>query len=287
MVVYGDVLFALNLLLDYAVLLASAKIAACPFVRLRLLGGALFGAVYAVAVFVPGLQILSALPLKLCAGTAMALIAFGGQHRFFNLLLVLFGVTMAMGGGVLALTALGSAAFPRGVAVTGTDLLAVVVAGSAGYALLTFGFRRRAAHASSSFVEVGMGLADREIHFRALVDTGNTLTDRSQRRVIVVDWQRLNDLLPEQAKLEKSKISAPGNGFEMLARTLGPDRAQLISFRTVGQNGGLLLGLKPDWVQIGRNGKRRTDVLAVFSPNPVSDGGAYQGLTGPEEMGGI
>ena len=32
-----------------------------------------------------------------------------------------------------------------------------------------------------------MGLADREIHFRALVDTGNTLTDRSQRRVIVVD----------------------------------------------------------------------------------------------------
>ena len=55
----------------------------------------------------------------------------------------------------------------------------------------------------------------------------------------------------------------------------------------MGQNGGLLLGLKPDWVQIGRNGKRRTDVLAVFSPNPVSDGGAYQGLTGPEEMGGI
>ena len=68
MVVYGDVLFALNLLLDYAVLLASARIAACPFARLRLLGGALFGAVYAVAVFVPGLQILSALPLKLCAG---------------------------------------------------------------------------------------------------------------------------------------------------------------------------------------------------------------------------
>ena len=97
----------------------------------------------------------------------------------------------------------------------------------------------------------------------------------------------MNDLLPEQAKLEKSKISAPGNGFEMLARTLGRGRAQLISFRTVGQNGGLLLGLKPDWVQIGRNGKRRTDVLAVFSPNPVSDGGAYQGLTGPEEMGGI
>ena len=66
MVVYGDVLFALNLLLDYAVLLASARIAACPFARLRLLGGALFGAVYAVAVFVPGLQILSALPLTSC-----------------------------------------------------------------------------------------------------------------------------------------------------------------------------------------------------------------------------
>ena len=84
MVVYGDILFLLNLVLDYGLLLVTARIAACPVLRLRLAAGALFGAAYALLIFVPGLQFLSALPVRLCAGVGMALIAFGGQRRFFS-----------------------------------------------------------------------------------------------------------------------------------------------------------------------------------------------------------
>ena len=132
MVVYGDILFVLNLVLDYGLLMATARIAGCPFVRLRLLAGALFGGLYALLIFVPGLQFLSALPVRLCAGVGMALIAFGGQRRFFHLLGVLAGVTAALGGGVLALTAVGSATLYGGVVGTGSDFLAVVLAGAVG-----------------------------------------------------------------------------------------------------------------------------------------------------------
>lgn len=285
MVIYGDVLFLLNLLLDYGVLLVSARISACPFVRLRLLAGASFGAVYAVAVFVPPLQFLAALPLRLCAGAVMTLIAFGGQRGFVHLLLVLFGVTMALGGAVLALTAVGNAAFPKGVPATVADLLAVLLAGAAGCSLLTLGFRRRAAHRQHEFVKVRMGLRGQEISFQALVDTGNALTDRNQRQVVVVDWQVLAGLLPEKVKLTKEDVSSPGGGFEKLAGELGPGRVSLLCYRTVGQPGGLLLGVRPDWVRIAN--RDRPGLLAAFSPYPVSDGGTYQGLVGAEEMGGL
>ncbi len=143
MVVYGDILFVLNLVLDYGLLMATARIAGCPFVRLRLLAGALFGGLYALLIFVPGLQFLAALPLRLCSGVVMLLMAFGGQRRFFHLLLVFAGVTMAVGGGVLALKAVGSATLYGGVVGTGSDFLAVILAGAAGACCFLWAFAAR------------------------------------------------------------------------------------------------------------------------------------------------
>ncbi len=285
MVIYGDILFLLNLVLDYGLLLVTARIAACPVLRLRLAAGALFGAAYALLIFVPGLQFLSALPVRLCAGVGMALIAFGGQRRFFHLLGVLAGVTAALGGGVLALTAVGSATLYGGVVGTGSDFLAVVLAGAGICVLLTLGFRRKGAYSRREYAEVSLTLGARSASFRALVDTGNSLTDRSNRRVIVADWQVVLDLLPPDAGVERGDIQSPGAGFEKLARALGPGRVRLLSYRTVGVADGLMLALRPDSVVI--NGRRRPGMLVAAAAHPVSDGGEYQGLIGPEELGGI
>lgn len=286
MVVYGDVLFLLNLFLDYALLLATAKIAACPFVRLRVLLGALFGAVYAVLVFVPGLQFLAALPLRLASGAVMVLLAYGGERRIFHLLLIFAAVSAALGGSVLALTTVGGATFYRGVATTGADLQAVVLCGSVGCALLTLLFRRKGARLRRrDFAEIRLTLGERSTTFRALVDTGNTLTDRQGRRVIVADWQVFAELLPERGALNRSDFACPSSGFQKLTRLLEPGRARLLSFRTVGVSDGLILAIRPDAVVI--NGRNCPGMLVAGSAHPVSDGGEYRGLVGPEEIGGI
>lgn len=285
MVVYGDILFVLNLVLDYGLLMATARIAGCPFVRLRLLAGALFGGLYALLIFVPGLEFLSAVPLRLCSGVVMLLMAFGGQRRFFHLLLVFAGVTMAVGGGVLALTAVGSATLYGGVVGTGADFLAVILAGAAGCMLLSLGFRRKGALGRRNYAQVSLALGERSTSFRALVDTGNSLTDQSNRRVIVADWQVLGELLPPEIGLERADVQSPGSGFEKLARVLGPGRVRLLSYRTVGLSDGLLLALRPDRVEI--NGRKRPGMLVAASAHPVSDGGEYQGLVGPDEIGGM
>lgn len=60
---------------------------------------------------------------------------------------------------------------------------------------------------------------------------------------------------------------------------------RLLSYRTVGVADGLMLALRPDSVVI--NGRRRPGMLVAAAAHPVSDGGEYQGLVGPEELGGI
>lgn len=285
MVVYGDVLFLLNLFLDYGLLLATGKIAACPFVRLRLLLGALFGAVYAELVFVPGLQFLAALPIRLASGVVMLLIAYGGERRFFHLLLVFAGVSAALGGAVLALTTVGGATLYRGMVTTGADLEAVLLAGSVGCILLTVLFRRKASRLRrQDFAEICLSLGECTTTFRALVDTGNSLADRQGRRVIVADWQVLAGLLP-RAGLSRPDFESPSDGFQKLAGVLGPGRVRLLSFRTVGVSDGLILAIRPDMVAV--NGKKRPGMLVAGCAHPVSDGGEYQGLVGPEEIGGI
>lgn len=285
MVVYGDILFFINLALDYGLLLVTAKVAACPFVRLRLLGAGLFGGLYAVLVFVPGLEFLAWLPMRLASGVVLMLLAYGGEPRFLHLLIVFAGVTTALGGVVLALSELGRATFYRGVPTTGMDLLAVLLAGAAGCAGLTLFFRRKASTLGRGrCVEVEASLGPRTARFRALVDTGNTLTDRGNRPVVVVDWQVLAQLARGQVTLERDHVTDPARGFQLLAARLPPGRVQLVPYHTVGVPEGMLLALRPDSVTV--DGKKRPDCLLAGTPCAVSDGGEYQGLIGPESLGG-
>lgn len=285
MVVYGDILFCLNLALDYGLLLVTAKVAACPFVRLRLLGASLFGGLYAVLVFVPGLEFLAWLPMRLASGVLLVLLAYGGEPRFFHLLIVFAGMTAALGGVVLALSGIGRATFYRGVPTTGMDLLAVLLAGAAGCAALSLFFSRKASTLGrASCVEVEAALGENTVHFRALVDTGNTLADRDNRPVLVVDWQVLARLAGGEAALTADCFSDPARGFQRLAARMPPGRVQLVPYHTVGAPEGLLLALRPDSLVV--DGRKRRDSLLAGSPHPVSDGGEYQGLAGPESLGG-
>ena len=78
-VIYLDRLFGLNLLLDYCLMLASARVCGVVLRRARYLLAALTGALYAAVMVLPGFGWLGSGAMKLALGAAMALIAFGGE----------------------------------------------------------------------------------------------------------------------------------------------------------------------------------------------------------------
>ena len=80
-VVYVDSVFVLNTLMDYLLVLSTARLAGIPLRRGRYLLAGLLGGAYAVAVFLPGLEFLAETPVKLVVGVLLALIAYGGEER--------------------------------------------------------------------------------------------------------------------------------------------------------------------------------------------------------------
>ena len=277
-VVYIDVLFLLNLVVDYLLLLASARITGEMISRPRLALGALLGAAYAAVLFLPGCAWLSHPICRICVAMLMVLTGFGGSPRLLRLLLVFWGASAALGGLVLALQLLGRGGLTleNGVLYTGFDVRLLLVTTILCYAALSLTFGRAARHGGKrqDFCPARLTLGEKTLSLTVLIDTGNTLTDPTNNRpVMVAEARALGALLPEGID-----PADPVGSMERLEDETMRRRLRLLPYRAVGVEYGMLLAVRMDR---GALGKRELEgLLVALSPTPVSDGGAYQALIG-------
>ena len=207
-VVYVDSVFVLNALMDYLLVLCAARLAGIPLRRRRYLLAGLLGGAYAVAVFLPGLGFLSATPVKLAAGILLALAAYGGEAKLLRLTLLLFAVSCAMAGCVLALGLVAGGGVPmvNGVFYTDVDAKVLLTAAAAAYLVLTVVFRAAAGKGvRGELVRAQVCLAGRTTAFTAFCDTGNALRDPvSGAPVLVVSPLSFGRPRGKTAKPQKS-----------------------------------------------------------------------------------
>ena len=278
--VYIDSLFIINLIVNYIMLLVTAKICATPARRLRLLGAAAAGAAYAVAAVIPAAAFLVNPFVKIAFGILMALAAFGGNTRFLRTILVFFAVSASFGGVVMAASLLGGGSAFGGL-FTSASLRILIISFAVGYVILTLVFKRAARHKAGVIVTVEVRHGGREVLFRALCDTGNALADPvSGRPVMVAGVGDLKMLFTPGVAAALSGLGRKGavHVMEELSDDARGIRFQLIPYSAVGVSGGMLLAFKPDEIVV--DGKRRTGMLLALSPNSVSESGTYSALIG-------
>ena len=282
-VIYLDSLFLLNTIVDYLLLLATAKLAGAPFSRIRLAAGAVIGGGYAAALFLPGLGWLYHPLCKLCSAILMILAAFGGQHRLLRFLLIFFGLSAAFGGGIFAVSLLGGKglSLSNGVFYSMMDLRLILLAAALCYVLLTLVFRRVGRHtaATGEILPAVLTLGARRIAFPVLLDTGNTLTDPATGRpVLVAEGCLAAPLFPPGTAPSPQALRSPASALERLSGGPLKGRLRLLPYQAVGVECGLLLALRLDSLRVGVHDYG--SVLVALTPNHLSDGGAYGGLIG-------
>ena len=216
-VIYVDTLFLLNAIVDYLLLLCSARLAGERLSRLRFALGALLGGLYAVALFLPGFGFLGRPLCRLSAAVLMVLTAFGGCRRLLRQVVIFFLLSCAFGGGVLAIGLLGGRGLSLGggVLYSSMDLKIVLLSAAGCYAVITLIFRGAGRHtaASRELLPARLSLRERQVELTALVDTGNTLTDPvSGRPVMVAEGETLSPPVPTGDRARAGGPAGPGGG---------------------------------------------------------------------------
>ena len=273
-VVYVDMLFLLNLIANYLLLLSAGRMAGAVLIRWRIGLGAGLGALYAALIFLPGLVWLAHWPCKLASGVLMAAAAYGGERHLLRVTVLFFGASAALAGVVLGLELLGSVSLTleHGVFYSPLDIRLLLLMFVACYFVLSLFFRRTGQHRRELAhlkIVFDMGTAD----LTALRDTGHTLTDPADNRpVVVACWQALSGVLPSWVD--------PSNPIQSVERchAAGSRQARLVPYRAVGVECGMLLALRARQVTV--DGKPLGRLLVALSPTAVDDGGGYQALIG-------
>lgn len=282
-VIYADILFALNAMIDYLLLLVSARAAGAPLHRRRFLLGAVIGGIYAVALFLPGFSFLNHGVYKVLSALLMLMTAYGATRMLLKQALIFIALTWALGGGVMAIGMMDGArmSLGRSVVYSIPDIKMILLSASGCYAVFTLVLPKVFRHTTAvgEVRPVEFELMGRRIQLMALTDTGNTLSDPvTGDPVPVAEGRALYSLFPSEACPKRMDLEDPVQGIARLNQGVWRGRFYLLPYRAVGVERGFLLAVKMDRVVIGRQEKKRT--LVALSPTPVSDGGGYCVLTG-------
>lgn len=274
MVVYLDVLFAVNALMDGATLLAAARLGGVQVRKMRLIFSAALGGGYAVlgAVW----PVLTLAPLRLLAGLGLCMVAFGRERHLVRLC-ALYGVVAASFAGLAA--ALSAASGRRLLLSCGyyfaVPIQVLVLAAAVGYAasgiLLCGDAKHGALHRETETLTIRFG--NRQTAVRVLHDTGNDLIEPvSGKPVVVLRAQGP----PSVCWARNCRLAVRPRSWR-LCRKIWLHAAVCCRFTRSARIGGLLLYFRPDSV-LRADGTALDCVCAVGA---VSIGqGAYEGLIG-------
>lgn len=294
--VYVDVMLAVNFIMDFFILWAVGRLTNTPGRFHRLVLGALLGASYSLVIFFPESTFMNSLGAKFLCSLAMIILAFAPMSfkAVFRSLLYLYIVSFAMGGAVIAaiylndgspgyIQVLNGAAVYFGSFHYGWLSVGVGVAllmGLGGYYYLRKNWLQQALVHS-----LMIRFAGKTVYLQALLDTGNQLCDPlSKKPVIVVETGVLKDLLPPsilEAVAGSEEINLPALTCRINEEWSG--RLRLIPFNSVGRTHGMMLGLRPDGVEI-RNKKKAIyckDVVIGLINRDLSKEDKYQALLHP------
>lgn len=266
MYLYIDTYFIFNLLVDYLILLSTAKLRGLKASRLRLGAAALSGAAYAVFTVITSPRFLENPLIILAELVVMLLIAFGGMDGLLKTALVFAAVSAAFGGFALAIgRLLGRLRIDLGILILSFVLCWVILK-------LVFS---RVAAARPENVEVFIGHCGRSISIKAMGDSGNLLHDPvTGDAVLIAEARAVSNLFDgETAALLRSRAEVT----ELIMKLQSKTKFRLIPFNTVGGSG-FLMAFKPELIKV--NGVTRRDLLVAVTKERVSDTGAFSAIIG-------
>lgn len=95
------------------------------------------------------------------------------------------------------------------------------------------------------YLDIKLVLGNMSVEVHALADTGNSLKD-NENEIIITEYNAIKEFLPENITYETDCIKM----FNMLSDTNLKTKIRMIPFKSLGNPNGMLLGIKIDYAEI-------------------------------------
>jgi len=295
--VYGEYLFIENLLMNWLILHLTAYFSKIQPPKYKIWLGATVGALYSFVFFIPALSFLYSILMKIIISMLIVVITFM-PYKFINFLKLigLFYLISFMFGGA-AFAAFFFVDF-HGILSNGIfyfrgfTIKLLICSGIIAYILLRFCLEYVQIKISREkiIISISIEVEEHKSNIRALLDTGNSLQDPlSNYPVIVVEYSAIKELFP----LEVQNILDDSGNVNFLSMTeLSQssnwiNRFRIIPFKSLGKENGLLIGFKPDKVQLldEKNLKSMSNIIIAVYGKKLSSNGDYSALLHPDILG--
>lgn len=288
-IVYADILFITNLLLDYGILWATARFGHLSTTNLRLILGATLGAVYGVLMIYPQMAFLYVMSVKAIFSLLIIAVAFPRLtiKKYLQATAYFYVISFAMAGAVLGGSSFlsNNSFFFQTLDVKSTTLFfALAMAMIFGrWGLIHL---KRHWQKSQYRIPVEIFIEKKSLIIEALIDTGNELRDPLSRKpVIIVEYQAIKKILPVdfQQYFERfggedvTKVMEHCGNFDWVTKI------RMVPFNSIGKHHGMLLGYKPELIVIlGQKKVVTKDVIICLYHKPLSTSGGYRAVLNPE-----
>lgn len=294
--IYLDVLFLENIVMNYLILVMTARFSKNKVSSLRLFLGALIGASYVVVmVLLPGMKVYYTAFAKIVLSVVIVVVAFTPEKAvsLIKTLAIFYVATFLFAGAAFALVYFDqSGGFVRnGIVyvfwkskwtVLLLSILLVCIITRIFWEMIQIKIAK-----DKLRVRLKIVFGDRVTGMDALIDTGNSLHDPiTNVPVVVVEYTAVKDILPQdiQRIFEESRENDLSSVTGIISASSWFSRFRLIPFTSLGKDNGMLLGFRPDYILIEAEHEEKgiCDVIVGIYNRSLSRSRDYRALLGPE-----
>lgn len=296
MEIFLDVLILENIVMNYLILLVTAKFSKNEISHLRLFIGALVGALYvAPLVIFPSLSVYYTTMAKIAISFAIVAIAFSFRRFtvFFKTMVMFYVSTFIFAGAGFAFLYFNhTGGFVRNgffyVYWNSKWTVMVLCVATVGIIVKIFwDIIQSRLVKDRLLLPLRIAFENGSINLSALVDTGNALFDPlTHSPVVVVEFRAIKSILPVEIQniFEQSKEDDLEGVTKIVSNSKWFSRFRLIPFTSLGKENGMLIGFKPDYIEIGDQTDKKgvTDVIIGIYNRALSKSENYNALLGPD-----
>lgn len=274
MTIYVDIVFFENVLLNYIILVSTAIISKAKINSFKILIASAIGGIYAILNYLAEIPFLANVIIKILISVVIVVIAFNSKKikNIIKQIIFFYLVSFTFGGITFMLLFFIK---PENIVIKGNHfvgtypLKVVIVGGIAGFIIITV-----VSKIIKDRINKKALICDLEIFYKGkikkiktMIDTGNLLKEPiTQTDVIIVEKSSLKDIVEDEI-LDNLENILKGKWLEKENLKVHEYHFKLIPFTSLGNENGLLIGFKPDYVKIydEEENIRSNIIIAIYN----------------------